>query len=90
LAESMSKTLEDTKCEPEMALAWGVSVKNALHNKGGFSSNLLVFGFNINLPTVLTDLPPAFETTTSSETVRKNLEVLNKQRSSELHQSRIE
>ena len=71
LFETMAKRMEDTKCEPELALAWAVSAKNALQNKSGFSPNQLAFGYNINLPTVLTDLPPALESTTSSDIVRR-------------------
>ena len=35
LYETMSKTLDDVKCEQELALAWAVSAKNALQNQGG-------------------------------------------------------
>ena len=80
LFESMSKTLEDTKCEPELALAWALSAKNALQNKNGFSPNQLVFGHNVNLPTVLTDLPPALEPTTSSDIIRANLNAMHSAR----------
>ena len=80
LYETMSKTLEDTHCEPDMALAWGVSAKNTLQNQGGFSANQLVFGYNPNFPTVLTDAPPALEGTTSSDIVRKNLEAMHSAR----------
>jgi hypothetical protein len=77
---TMLKTLEDTKCDPEIALAWAVSAKNALQNKGGFSPNQLVFGFNPNLPNVMSDLPPALDGTTSSDVVRNNLEALHSAR----------
>ena len=50
---------------------------NALQNRNGFSPNQLVFGYNVNLPTVLTDLPPALELTTSSDIIRKNLNALH-------------
>ena len=80
LYEAMSKTLRDTNCDPEMALAWAVSAKNALLNNGGYSPNQLVFGFNTNFPCVISDLPPALEATTSSEIVRKNLEALHSAR----------
>ena len=39
LHESMMKTLEEVKSEPEVALAWAVSAKNALQNHNGFSTN---------------------------------------------------
>lgn len=50
IAEAMGKTLDDEKCEPEIALAWAVSAKNALQNHSGYSPNELVFGSNINTP----------------------------------------
>ena len=79
LVESMLKTMDDTKCDAEMALAWAVAAKNALHNEDGFSANQLVFGFNVNLPSVITSSPPALETT-SSETIRKNLNAMHSAR----------
>ncbi|XP_057305251.1 uncharacterized protein LOC130642182 [Hydractinia symbiolongicarpus] len=80
LAETMFKTIEDTKCEPDVALAWALSAKNSLQNHGGYSPNQLVFGHNVNTPTILTDHLPALEPTTSSEIVRKNLSALHKAR----------
>ena len=77
LFETMSKTLEDAKCDPDLALAWAVSAKNALQNRSGYSPNQLVFGYNVNLPTVLTDLPPALEPTTSSNIIRRNLNAMH-------------
>jgi len=77
LYETMMKTIEETKCEPSIALAWACSAKNALLNNNGFSPNQLVFGHNVNLPTVLTDKLPALTPTTSSEIVRKNLEAIH-------------
>ena len=77
LYEAMMKTIKDTACDADMALAWAVSAKNALQNASGYSPNQLVFGRNTNMPTVLTDLPPALENTTASDIVRKNLEALH-------------
>ena len=76
LYEAMVKTQKDVGCDPETALAWAVSAKNSLQNHG-FSPNQLVFGHNVNMPTVLTDKVPAFESTTSREILRKNLEALH-------------
>ena len=50
VSEAMEKTLEDEKCEPEIALARAGSAKNALQNQLGHCPNGLVFGFNINAP----------------------------------------
>ena len=51
--------------------------KNALQNHGGYSPNQLVFGTNVNLPSVITDLAPALESFTSSDIVRRNLNALH-------------
>ena len=80
LYETMLKTKEEVKCSAEVALAWAVSSKNALQNNNGFSPNQLVFGRNTNLPTVLSDKLPALEPTTSSDTVRTNLQALHSAR----------
>lgn len=76
----MLKTLEDVKCAPEIALAWAVSAKNALHNNGGFSPNQLVFGRNTNNPSVLVDRPPALESVTSSDIIRTNMNAMHSAR----------
>ena len=80
LFKFQKKTIDETSCSPDMALAWAVSVKNALQNSGGYSPNQLVFGTNTNMPTVLSAAPPALEPTTSSDIVRKNLEALHSAR----------
>ena len=76
----MQKTLLDVKCEPQIALAWAVSAKNALQNHGGFSPNQLAFGHNINTPCILTDKLPAPESTTSSNIIQRNMEAMHKAR----------
>ena len=44
LGLTVSKTMEDTNCNLELAVAWAVSAKNALKNINGFSPNQFVFG----------------------------------------------
>ena len=80
LFESTLKTMQDCKCSAEMALAWAVCAKNSLYNEHGYCPNQLVFGWNLNLPCVLKDEPPALERTTSSEIVRSNLNALHSAR----------
>ena len=65
--ETMTKTMENTKCEPGLTLPWAVSAEKALLNKSGFSP-------------VLTDLPVELESTKSSDIVRQNLDVTHKTR----------
>ena len=57
LGEMVKKTLEDTHCNFEIALAWTISAKNRLHSVHGFSPNQLVFGWNPNLPSFQNDKP---------------------------------
>ena len=56
--------MEDAKRDMETALACAVSAKNALQNRGGYSPNQSVFGTNVNLPSVITDLASALESFT--------------------------
>ena len=80
LYESMMKTINDTHCDPEIALAWAVSAKNTLQNNAGYSPNQLVFGRNVNLPSVLNNEMPALESFTKSDIVRMNLDAMHKAR----------
>ena len=80
LYEAMTKTIEDVKCDPDIALAWETSAKNALQNKGGYSPNQLVFARNVNLPTVLTDKLPALDSGTTNDVIRLNMEALHSAR----------
>ena len=73
IANMMKKILFDRKCSVELALLWAVSAKNSLSNVFGYSPNQLVFGKNPNLPSVLTDDPPALENVSSSELIAKHL-----------------
>ena len=82
VAEAMEKSLEDKKCEPEIALAWTIRVKKGLQNHLEHSPNELVLGSNINTPSILTDQLPALEAPTTSNVVRENLNVLHAARKS--------
>ena len=77
LYEAMCKTVCDAKCEPKIALAWAVSAKNALQNNDGFCPNQLVFGRNVNFPSVLVDKLPALESSTASDVVRNNMNAMH-------------
>ena len=78
--ESMMKTMKDSKCDADMALAWAVSAKNSLSSRDGFSPNQLVFGRNVSLPSVLDSELPALENRTSSDIVRMNLNSMHRAR----------
>ena len=71
--ENMKKVMDEAKCDAETALAWAISAKNALSNKSGYSPNELIFGFNPNSGSVLTDKLPALYPNTENEIVRMNM-----------------
>ena len=75
IGNMVEKIVVDNQCSMDVALAWAVSAKNALHNVYGHSPNQLVFGRNPNLPSVLTDEPQALEGVTSSELLAQHLRV---------------
>ena len=80
LFESMMKIVDDCKCDLGTALAWAVCAKNCLQNVYRYSPNQLVFGSNVSLPSVITDLPPALVSTTSSDIICNNLNAIHKAR----------
>ena len=77
LGLTVSKTMEDAHCDLNIALAWGVSAKNALKNVHGFSPNQLVFGKNPSFPNVFDNELPALEGRTTSEIVANNLNAMH-------------
>ena len=77
IGSMIQKIQADTSCSVDIALAWALSAKNALHNAHGFSPNQLVFGQNPNLPSVLIDKPPALEGCTNSEVIAVHLNAMH-------------
>ena len=90
LSEAVTKTMVDTKCDLETALAWALSAKNSLQSFYGFSPNQLVFGRNPNLPSVLVDDPPALEGTSCSQMIADNLNALHRAREAFIQQEASE
>ena len=80
LGLTVSKTIEDTKCDLELALSWALSANNSLKNVNGYSPNQLVFGRNPNFPNVLDNKLPALEKKTTSENVAENLNAMHSAR----------
>ena len=76
VSEAIEMSLENEKHEPDIVLAWAIRTTNALQNHLGLSPNELVFGFNINIPSVLTDQLSTLEAATTHVMVRTNLNVL--------------
>lgn len=76
--DCVAKILEDDpQLDLEVALLWAVNAKNSLQMVSGWSPYQLVFGINPNLPSVLTDKPPALEGTTMNEIFAKHLNALH-------------
>lgn len=75
LYETVRRVMDEQQCDLETALPWAVCAKNTLSNISGYSPNILVFGRNPNEPSVLHDSVPALEPCTTSELVRKNMEL---------------
>ena len=74
----VEKILEDQPdLNLEVALLWAVNAKNSLSMVYGWSPYQLVFGANPNLPSVLTNKPPALENTTVSQKFAKHLNALH-------------
>jgi hypothetical protein len=57
-------------------LCWANMARNELQMWSGFSSHQLVFGWNPNLPNIMTDKLPLLEGCTMSETFAKHLNLL--------------
>ena len=80
IGESVTKIMNEVKCDLSVALSWAVSAKNSLQNVHGFSPNQLVFGRNPNFPSVMHDKLPALEGKTTSEVVSDNLNAMHSAR----------
>ena len=80
LGISVKKIMDDTKCNIDVALAWAVAARNALHNFGGFSPNQLVFGYNPIIPNICDSQPPMLSSRTNSQIVADNLNAMHSAR----------
>ena len=80
LADNVRKVTDNSNCSLDLAIAWSVSAKNSLSNVYGFSPNQLVFGRNINLPSVHHDRLSAQNETCGNSTLARNLIALHKTR----------
>ena len=73
LKASINKTLKDTNCSLDTAIAWSTSAKNTLDNNLGYISNTIVFGRNPNLPSVTSDRITGLTAESLSQIVEENL-----------------
>ncbi len=79
--DCVQKMLADNpKLDLEIALVWAINAKNSLQMVHGWSPYQLVFGCNPNIPSVLTDRPPALKGTTVSELFAKHLNSIHSSR----------
>ena len=77
LTEILLKIKKDNGCNWGMALDWALLAKNSMHNVHGYSPYQLVFGQNPNMPSVLTDKPPALENTTPNNWIAQHIATLH-------------
>ena len=82
LTETLLKVKEQSNVSWETAISWAVNAKNCLLSVHGYSPYQIVYGRNPNLPSVLTNKPPALEGTTVCQAMGKHLTALYKARKS--------
>ena len=74
LGDIVDKMMKDTDCSLTVALAWANSAKNTKQTIQGFSPAQLVFGYNLVLPSVCSDKPPALNSESAyADIVEENL-----------------
>lgn len=77
LTDILLKVKKENECSWPMALDWTLMAKNSLHNVHGYSPYQLVFGQNPNMPSVLTDKPPALESPTMNTWMAQHITTLH-------------
>ncbi|XP_064616270.1 uncharacterized protein LOC135480371 [Liolophura sinensis] len=77
LTSTLLKIRADNNIDWETGLSWALMAKNSMHNEQGFSPHQLVFGKSPNLPSVVSDMPPALEGTSMSSVVGKHITALH-------------
>ena len=80
LTMMMKKVRQEQDCDWETALSWALSAKNTMTSVHGFSAHQLVYGRNPNLPSNLTNEPPALCGSTESRTVGMHINTLHAMR----------
>ncbi len=77
LTEILLKVKKDNRCDWKTALDWALMAKNSMHNVHGYSPYQLVLGRNPNLPSALTDKPPALEGTSKGSWIAQHIATLH-------------
>ena len=90
IEDNVRKVMNDSNCNLDIAVPWANSAKNALGNVYGFSANQLVFGRNINLPSVHHDRLPARNESSCSNIISRHLLALHRTRQAFITQESCE
>ena len=77
LARRVNKSMDESKRDLSVALAWAVSARNSLSNHNVFAPNQLVFVYNPAIPNVFEAQVPALEDTSVSKMVMTNLSAMH-------------
>ena len=81
LTETLLKLkAESPKLKPQTMLRFATYAKNALLNHDGYSPHQLVFGKGVNIPSVMSNDPPALEAQTTSEFPAEHIAALSQAR----------
>ena len=89
-AQRCGKTMDDSKCDIDLAMHWSVAAKNSLLNVYGYSPNQLVFGKNPSLPSTHVNDLPAQTSTSTTEYITKTLQALHSARRAFIQQESSE
>ena len=90
IAEMLKKVLHDTDCDFDLGLSWCINAKNSLENVQGYSPFQLSSGQNPRLPAVLSNRPPAYDSSFCSKLIRDNLNALHRAREAFIESERSE
>ena len=72
--------MADKQTSLEIALQWAIQAKNTLANVHGFSPAQLTFGYNPQLPSALSDKPPALSEKDLQGLLSEQLQAMRKAR----------
>ena len=72
--------MEEVDCPLSVAIAWATSSKNSIQSVHGFSPSQLVFGYNLIIPSVSTNLPPVLTEESYSNLIASNLSAMKQAR----------
>ena len=80
LCEMLERIMEEVDCSLSVSIAWATSSKNSIQSVHGFSPSQLVFGYNLIIPSVSTNLPPVLTEESYSNLIASNLSAMKQAR----------